>query len=279
MIDFEYHLSHSLDHLPSSRVKEAMLYSLCAPGKRIRPQLLLNVLASYGMDQEIGLRVACAIEMVHVYSLIHDDLPCMDNDDLRRGRPTCHIQFDEASAVLAGDALLTEAFYQVSCTQCEDAIKNKMILLFSQLSGAQGMILGQNYDLALEKASHVEIDQCLETDYYKTGCLLTLPLLCGALLANHEEDCPIWEKIGYDLGLAFQIQDDILDVLSNEATMGKSLSDSSNNKKTYVMLLGIEQAQKKVAHLFDEIETQILQLNIQHDLIFNMIQTIKNRKH
>ena len=279
MNDFENALTHCLDSLMDSKVKDAMLYSLCAGGKRIRPQLLFSVLKAYGCDEKIGYKAAIGIEMIHTYSLIHDDLPCMDNDDLRRGKPTCHIQFDEATAMLAGDALLTQAFL-MAASACEDASINlQLVALFAKMSGADGMIYGQICDLQNQDNPNATMESCLHTDHYKTGCLLTLPLLCGALLSHHETDLPIWEKIGYLLGEAFQIQDDILDIESNEETMGKSLSDIQNNKVTYVSLLGIDQAKKRVGDLFEKMNAEINKIDIDQQTINELMNKIYNRKH
>lgn len=277
--EFEVFLAHSLDEIKDSKVKEAMLYSLCAKGKRIRPALLFMVLEAYGCNQKIGYECASGIEMIHTYSLIHDDLPCMDDDDLRRGKPTCHKQFNEAIAVLAGDALLTQAFLAAAKSSDDFQINTQITALFAKKSGANGMIYGQNCDLELEGEKNVSLAMCQNTDLYKTGCLCTLPLLCGALLAHHPEDLSVWEEIGEALGLAFQVQDDILDVESNEAIMGKSLSDSHNQKNTYVSLLGVEKAQQFVDQLFDKIDEKIMNLDINHTIVNELMNTIKNRKH
>ena len=170
MHDFEEKLAHSLDHLEASRVKEAMLYSLCAPAKRLRPQLLYGVLKAYGVNESQGDNCAIAIEMIHSYSLIHDDLPCMDNDDLRRGQKTCHKQFDEATALLAGDALLSEAFGYVANATYQNSINNDLVGEFVKAIGANGMILGQMIDLLSENIK-TDLDTISKIDLLKTGCL------------------------------------------------------------------------------------------------------------
>ena len=243
MSDFESYLSHCLDTLEHSRVHEAMQYSLMAGGKRIRPRLLLAVLRAYGFEETIGYPVAAAIEMIHTYSLIHDDLPAMDNDTLRRGRPTCHVKFGEDVAILAGDALLTQAFYTAAACTCRAEVLVEILKLLSEFSGANGMILGQIKDL--EGVANPGIDHAGLQDihYYKTGRLLSLPLVCAALLAGHREDAAVWERIGADTGLSFQIQDDILDVTSTVEELGKNInSDAENEKTTYVTLMGVEAA-------------------------------------
>ena len=196
MSEFETYLSTVLDDVKNSTVKEAMRYSLMAGGKRIRPQLLLSALKAYGAYAHVGYKVAAAIEMIHTYSLIHDDLPAMDNDTLRRGKPTCHVKYGEANAILAGDALLTQAFV-LGANACEEADVNcHIVSLLSRYSGADGMVLGQWLDLEGEAKKDITLEEMKEIHYYKTGRLLTLPFLCAAYLTHNEKDIPEWEKIG-----------------------------------------------------------------------------------
>ncbi len=278
MHDFENKLAHSLDHLGDSKVKQAMLYSLCAPAKRLRPQLLYGVLKSYGANESQGDRCAIAIEMIHTYSLIHDDLPCMDNDDLRRGQKTCHKQFDEATALLAGDALLSEAFGYVASATYQNSINNDLASEFVKAIGANGMILGQMIDLLSENVK-TDLDTISKIDLLKTGCLFSLALVCGCLIANKKGDIEVWRNIGYKAGLAFQIQDDCLDVISSEEKLGKSISDEKNQKSTFVSELGFEKAQKLYLQYFDEIENDLKKCNIHSEPILKIFQMIKNRDH
>ena len=232
-----------------------------AGGKRIRPQILLAALQCYGIEERVGYPVAAAIEMIHTYSLIHDDLPAMDDDTLRRGKPTCHVQFDEATAILAGDALLTQAFL-LGAMASEDAMVNCAIVkALSRYAGADGMVLGQIKDLEGEVKEDLTLAELKDIHYYKTGRLLTLPLVCAAYLTHHEEDIPAWEQIGSDLGLSFQIQDDILDVTSTVEELGKNInSDAQNNKRTYVSLLGIEEAQKEASFYYERAQQRLHEL-------------------
>lgn len=278
MHDFENKLAHSLDHLEDSKVKQAMLYSLCAPAKRLRPQLLYGVLKAYGANESQGDRCAIAIEMIHTYSLIHDDLPCMDNDDLRRGQKTCHKQFDEATALLAGDALLSEAFGYVASATYQNSINNDLASEFVKAIGANGMILGQMIDLLSENVK-TDLDTISKIDLLKTGCLFSLALVCGCLIANKKGDIEVWRNIGYKAGLAFQIQDDCLDVISSEEKLGKSISDEKNQKSTFVSELGFEKAQKLYLQYFDEIEKDLKKCNIHSEPILKIFQMIKNRDH
>ena len=242
-MQIELLLENYIKSLPDSTTKSAMLYSLTAGGKRIRPQLLYTVLKGYSVDPEIGNPFACALEMIHTYSLIHDDLPAMDNDDLRRGLPTCHKQFNEATAILAGDGLLTYAFeIAAGSNEASDTVL-KCISILSKMAGPSGMVYGQQLDLEAEY-KEIDWDMLQRIHEHKTGCLLTAPLLIACTLAKHEEDIPAWKKIGFSLGLAFQIQDDILDIEGDFSETGKESNDEKNEKTTYPSLFGLEKSKK-----------------------------------
>ena len=252
-------LENYINSLPDSTTKSAMLYSLTAGGKRIRPHLLYTVLKGYSVNPEIGNPFACALEMIHTYSLIHDDLPAMDNDDLRRGLPTCHKQFDEATAILAGDGLLTYAFeVAASSNEASDTVV-KCISILSQMAGPSGMVYGQQLDLEAEN-KEIDWNMLQRIHEHKTGCLLTAPLLMGCMLAKHEEDIPAWKKIGFSLGLAFQVQDDILDIELTSKEFGKSNSDQKNHKGTSVSILGIERAKEVMNDLYQSATHKIQSL-------------------
>ena len=247
--------------LKEGKVKDAMIYSLLAPGKRLRPMLFLTVLKSYQLDYRSYMDVACAIEMIHTYSLIHDDLPAMDNDDFRRGKPSCHKAYDEACAILAGDGLLTKAFEVVLRTPCSDTNKVKLVEALSSYSGIDGMIYGQELDIQSENDPHATLDTLLKIDEYKTAKLLTLPLVCAAIIANKHDDIEIMKKIGYDLGVQFQIQDDILDVTKTSVELGKSASDQENNKTTAITILGLNKAEEMVKELQEDLKKCLISLN------------------
>lgn len=218
--------------------------------------------------------------MIHTYSLIHDDLPAMDDDTLRRGLPTCHIAFDEASAILAGDGLLTHAFYLAANASDDPKIAMNIVKAVSMYSGAAGMIHGQCLDLAAEKQTSITIKEILQIHEYKTAKLLTLPLLCAAYLANREEDCPLWMEFGKHIGLAFQIQDDILDVTSSEEVLGKNInSDVAQEKNTYVTLKGLAQAQLDVDAHFTRAFEILDQLNLQDSNVSDIAKGLQNRKN
>ena len=269
-------LESILSQYPDSKVKEAMYYSLKAGGKRIRPLIVLQVIRAYGHDYRKYIDIACALEMIHTYSLIHDDLPGMDNDDLRRGKPTCHKQFGEATAILAGDGLLNEAVNIILQTNLNDSLKLSLVSCLYTSSGINGMILGQEYDIENEekKLSKETLDKI---HHYKTGKLLSCAFQMGALIAS-PNDLEILKQIGYKIGLAFQIQDDILDVTSDAKTLGKNTgSDEANHKETYVTLLGIENSQKEVDLLFNEAQQLVYSLTLNHGLILEIIEKLWKR--
>ncbi len=239
---------------PQKKIYDAMAYSLFAGGKRLRPQIMLMTAKMCGIEPEKALPFACAMEMIHTYSLIHDDLPAMDNDDLRRGKPTNHKVFGEAIAILAGDALLTKAFEVVSAYDEENVDKNKVMKAISVLataSGADGMIGGQVIDIE----SHDEdLDLLKYLHSLKTGAIIRASGVIGAILAGaDDEQINAIDSFCYNLGIAFQIQDDILDVTGTSEELGKPIgSDEENNKSTYVTLLGLEKAQKLVKEYTDK---------------------------
>lgn len=237
-------------------VHNAMKYSLNIGGKRIRPVLVLECCRICGGDISDALDFACALEMIHTYSLIHDDLPCMDDDDMRRGKPSCHIKYGEAYALLAGDGLLTRAFGVVAnspLSRKNPVIAVNAVSALSYLAGCNGMIGGQVVDLVNEeKKAPIETLEVL--DRLKTGALIKCAALLGCLCAEADEGktnaCIRYaEKIGH----AFQIIDDILDVIGDEADLGKPVgSDAQSGKSTYVTLLGLEKSKEYAEKLTDE---------------------------
>ncbi len=222
------------------RLREAMEYSLFAGGKRLRPALALGAAEIVGGDDERALPAACAVEMIHTYSLMHDDLPAIDDDDLRRGRPTSHKIFGEAIAILAGDALLTMAFEVAA--QSGDA---RVIADLAGAAGAEGMVGGQVIDLMSED-EQLTVEELQRLHACKTGALIRASVRAGVLLGNGNEDALTQlTQYGEHIGLAFQIADDILNVTGSEAAMGKPVgSDVAHHKSTYPALLGLERARE-----------------------------------
>jgi len=245
------------DSQPSEPIVEAMKYSLMAGGKRIRPVLCLAAAEAVGGKPQAVLPAACALEIVHTYSLIHDDLPAMDNDDLRRGKPTCHVAFDEATAILAGDALLTLAFQVLSSVQFAGETQAsgllKVIHIISTAAGYQGMIRGQMLDMASE-GQHLTVDELKSMHALKTGALIEASLLCGALLADaRKRQMEILKTYARNIGLAFQVTDDILNVEGNPKEMGKAVgTDELREKSTYPAILGLETSRQFAKNLVEK---------------------------
>lgn len=250
------------DFLPDLNCKEkklieSMKYSLEAGGKRVRPCLVFEFAQLCGENPEKAAPFACAVEMIHTYSLIHDDLPCMDDDDLRRGKPSNHIVFGEDTALLAGDALQTLAFEIMSSDKTAELIGDKAcrkgVNTLAKYAGAVGMVGGQVIDLMSEN-TNAPIETLREMDYKKTACLIKASCELGCICAGAEEKyIKAASEYGECIGIAFQIQDDILDVTSSNEELGKPVgSDMENSKSTYVSLLGIDKCRELVDELTEK---------------------------
>ena len=249
------------------RLAEAMRYSLLAPGKRIRP--LLTVIAGdlCGANRVFTMPAACAVEMVHAYSLIHDDLPAMDDDSLRRGRPTCHVQFDEATAILAGDALLTLAFETLSHKIEPQSLAGHCCAVLSEAAGATQLVGGQADDLnpELDPESAKDYNKALQflesVHLRKTGAMIRTALRLGGMIAElNEKQILALEEYGINFGLAFQITDDLLDWIGDEDVVGKRLrKDNITNKLTFPSLLGVDESRCEAA---EKVQKACLALDI-----------------
>jgi farnesyl diphosphate synthase len=234
-------------------IADAMRYT-CQGGKRLRAFLVMEGARLHGLAAGHAIWPAAAIEMIHAYSLVHDDLPCMDDDDLRRGRPTVHVKWDEGTAVLTGDALQTLAFESLARAEChpDAAVRADLVLTMAQAAGAQGMVLGQALDIAAETAeTPLTLEQIIALQDGKTGALIRWSAVAGPLMAR--ADTGPLRHYAQALGLAFQIADDILDVTGDEGTAGKRLhKDAEAGKATFVSLLGLQGAQTRARLLVDE---------------------------
>jgi len=240
---------------PENRLYEAMLYSSMAGGKRLRPFLVVQGAALFNVAESCALRAAAAVEMVHTYSLIHDDLPAMDNADLRRGKPTCHKQFDEATAVLAGDSLLTLAFGVLADakTHGDPQVRCELVAALAHAAGALGMCGGQQFDLMAEKMQ-LDIGAITRLQRLKTGELIAWSCEAGAILGKQPNEIRHrLQAYAHDLGLAFQIADDLLDAEGTEEQVGKSVGrDADAGKATFVSILGAERARAQASLLADQ---------------------------
>jgi len=239
--------------MPASLL-DAIWYPLNAGGKRLRPVLCLEAAQLAGGNIDKAMPAAIAIELVHTYSLVHDDLPCMDDDDLRRGQPTVHVKFGEAMAVLVGDALLTMAFESISASGIPDSAKSKVALELAQAAGPAGMIAGQVLDLEGESVHGGTLDDVIDIHLHKTAKLMMGAVRMGVLAAEGDDSLlKALTNWGRDAGLAFQIADDVLDETSTSAELGKSVGkDKEENKLTAVAVLGVEGARTHAAKMAEQ---------------------------
>lgn len=269
--------------LPQGKVSEAMAYSLLGGGKRVRGCLTLAMCELCGGDVEAALPLACAVEMIHAYSLIHDDLPCMDNDDLRRGKSSCHVQFGEGIALLAGDALLTHAFSVVSSAYFSGSLPAETVLrCVNQLAcaaGVEGMIGGQVIDTMPEEV--LMTPEELEAMHgMKTGALIRASAVLGCLAACAPRDVILQADLyAAKIGLAFQIVDDILDVTETSEELGKSASDAENHKTTYITLYGVEKAREMVRRLVLEADLAVKGTMLDDEMLYELADTLAKRNH
>ncbi|MFG6114389.1 polyprenyl synthetase family protein [Halobacillus sp. MO56] len=262
-------------------LKTSMLYSIHAGGKRLRPILMMAACEAFGGNEKKVLPVAAALEMIHTYSLIHDDLPAMDDDDMRRGQPTNHRKFDEATAILAGDALLTLSFQTIM--EAEQLTAEQKVYLVHQLStasGALGMVAGQLMDMESEGIK-ISLEHLEQIHHLKTGRLLSFALMAGAYIGGASEHQLNSIKETADLlGIIFQIQDDILDVSGNEEKLGKPVgSDTTNHKSTYPSMLGLEGSITQKEQYVARAKSSLKQADVGETKLFTLIDYLSNRDH
>ena len=277
---------------PAATIASAMRYSAMAGGKRLRPLLIARISDIYGGRRELAEPFMAALEMIHTYSLVHDDLPAMDNDDYRRGRKTTHIVYGEGMAVLAGDSLLNFAYetaasaFDAAKTPAETSAIVRALRLLMRNAGIFGMVGGQCADLEAENRQQTAdaepvTDALLEYIHsHKTACLINSGFVIGAILAGApEEDIRRLDKIAYNVGIAFQIQDDILDVIGDSAELGKSTgSDEKDGKATYVTIHGLEQASRDVRSLSEDALREFDALSVKDDFLRNLIIDLISRR-
>jgi len=264
-------------------LQQAMHYSLLNGGKRVRPTLVYLVNQLLDGKPEHADPAACALEAIHSYSLVHDDLPAMDDDELRRGKPTCHIKFDHATAILAGDALQTLAFELISEPDYElpATIKLKMVHKLAIAAGDKGMVVGQSFDVRHE-GQMLTLDQLQQMHRHKTGALLSVAIELGALSANCEDSQQLQalRQYGEAIGLAFQVKDDILDIEGDTETLGKPQgSDVAANKPTYPALLGLDGAKQKLEQLRQDAHQALNGFGPRADALRALADYIATRNH
>jgi len=267
---------------PEARVFEAMRYAALAGGKRFRPFLVCESARLFGVHSGSALRVAAAIECVHTYSLVHDDLPCMDDDDLRRGQPTVHRKFDEATAVLAGDALLTIAFEILADVGTHELgeIRIELVRRLAEAAGARGMVGGQMIDLASEGQA-LDMGAITRLQRLKTGALIAFSCEAGAVLGRApEEHHHALHAYAHDMGLAYQIADDLLDVEGDANVVGKATGkDAEAGKATFVSILGVERARDQARILSDQAIQHLDLFDEKADLLREAARFVINRRN
>ncbi len=281
-IDAELERQLSASGNGSERLQQAMRYSVLGGGKRIRPALCLAAATAVGQPQDNAIVPACTLELIHAYSLIHDDLPAMDDDELRRGRATTHIAFDEATAILAGDALQTLAFGRLAdAPGLDDQVRLAMIRELASASGHQGMVGGQAIDLE-SVGKNLTIEQLEKMHRHKTGALIAASVRMGALTAPDVSDNQLAALTIYSqtLGLAFQVQDDLLDIEGDTTVIGKPQgSDLARAKPTYPSLLGIAGARDYLSQLLNSALSSLEGFGREGDLLREMAGYVVARTH
>ena len=267
--------------VPYQKLFQAARYSLFSGGKRIRPVFAIAACETLGGDGKKALIPACALEMIHTYSMIHDDLPCMDNDDFRRGKPTLHNAFPESHALLAGDFFLTKAFEVLSeAPHLKDDQKLRLISILAKNAGGHGMIGGQILDMEAEEKA-LDLKEICFIHHCKTGALLSAALQFGGIIADaNVSEIEILKKFGEDIGLAFQIIDDILDVTASEVKHGKKMASDINNKKqTYVTIRGIQASKVDADQLFNSALDKLKSLSHPTSLLADLAKFVVERKY
>ena len=274
--------THGAEQQRPDRLLAAIRHGVLNGGKRIRPFLMIETARMLGIDNDGVLRAACALEAVHCYSLIHDDLPAMDDDDLRRGKPTVHVAFDEATAILAGDSLLTLAFDILAdeATHHTPAVRAELVLGLAQNAGIGGMAGGQMLDIEAEGRNRTE-DDILQMQAMKTGALLRYACEAGAILAEaSKEERTVLTRFGTIIGLAFQLADDLLDVTATSEQLGKTAGkDLASEKATLVSLYGIEETRRKLNDLIKEAEQLLSPFGNKALTLVETARFIANRTH
>ena len=267
---------------PEAQVVEAMRYSVMAGGKRLRPFLVLACADLFNVSRSCSERVAAAFEMVHTYSLIHDDLPAMDNDNLRRGKLTCHLEFDEATAILAGDALLTLAFEVLSDLDTHDSakVRSDLVLEVARAIGAHGMVGGQMLDLVAEDHT-LGVSEITRLQRMKTGALINCSSQAGAILGKASDNQRhLLSAYAHDIGLAFQITDDLLDIEGDVEELGKETKkDKAAGKATFVSLLGVERAREQAKILTDQAIKHLEIFGKSGNLLCDLAQFVIDRRN
>ena len=270
---FEEFIDNYFKTLEINEVTKAMKYSMDG-GKRIRPLIIFSILKGYGIEESVGYSCALALEMIQTYSLIHDDLPAMDDDDLRRGKPSCHKAFGEDVAILAGDALLTHSFGVIADSNYSNDIKAKMISSLSAYSGLNGMIKGQLLDVKESVTKDAKGLELIQDN--KTGGLFKIACLFASYIAQ-DDNTEIFTQLGSRIGIIFQNQDDLFDVTKSQAEVGKSLSQKDIDKFTALSVYSVDELKDKLDNDFNELNTLLDRIDFNSSYLKELVQKIKER--
>lgn len=273
MNNFDEYLLKSFDQFKDSIIKDAMIYSIKG-GKHFRPNILFAIIKGFGLREEIAYDAALAIEYVHTYSLIHDDLPGMDNDEYRRGKLSCHAKFGEDIAILTGDSLLTHAFSCITNSNYNNDLKVNLINILSKYAGLDGMIYGQLLDVTSNH--NVNSDELFLIQDNKTGALFKYACLAAMYLSN-SNNYDYFEKLGSKIGIVFQNQDDLFDVIKTEEQTGKSNSDLRNDKITALSFKSIDELKKHISSLFDDLRTYLNDAPFNNKYLLDIINIMEKR--
>lgn len=275
MSDFERHIQNYLDAQRPCLISDAMKYSM-EGGKRFRPRIIFAILKGLGIDESVGYDAALALELIQTYSLIHDDLPAMDNDDMRRGKPSLHKAFREDIAILTGDQLLTNAFRVIGESSSYDAeCKVKIITALSKYAGIDGMIYGQLLDVTSDN-ENIDKEKLVEIQDNKTGGLFKISCLIPMYIAKIDRE-EYFTRMGSLIGLIFQNQDDLFDVIKSEKEMGKSLSDARNEKGSALSVYSLDELKQLIDEEFNELDELLKEAGFDTSYLMKLLDKLKNR--
>ena len=275
MSDFEKHIQNYLDAQRPCLISDAMKYSM-EGGKRFRPRIIFAILKGLGIDESVGYDAALALELIQTYSLIHDDLPAMDNDDMRRGKPSLHKAFREDIAILTGDQLLTNAFRVIGESSSYDAeCKVKIITALSKYAGIDGMIYGQLLDVTSDN-ENIDKEKLVEIQDNKTGGLFKISCLIPMYIAKIDRE-EYFTRMGSLIGLIFQNQDDLFDVIKSEKEMGKSLSDARNEKGSALSVYSLDELKQLIDEEFNELDELLKGAGFDTSYLMKLLDKLKNR--
>ena len=275
MRDFERHIQNYLDAQRPCLISDAMKYSM-EGGKRFRPRIIFAILKGLGIDESVGYDAALALELIQTYSLIHDDLPAMDNDDMRRGKPSLHKAFREDIAILTGDQLLTNAFRVIGESSSYDAeCKVKIITALSKYAGIDGMIYGQLLDVTSDN-ENIDKEKLVEIQDNKTGGLFKISCLIPMYIAKIDRE-EYFTRMGSLIGLIFQNQDDLFDVIKSEKEMGKSLSDARNEKGSALSVYSLDELKQLIDEEFNELDELLKDAGFDTSYLMKLLDKLKNR--